>query len=355
MADRDMTTVDRRQFAKLVALGIGASALPREAGAISLLKPRLIKPPRLKPGDTIGLIAASGHVNETQIEKCVANLQSLDFKVKLGSNIRAMRGNFAGTAQQRLDDLHGMFADPEINGIWDARGGSGAIHLLASLDYGLIRRNPKVLVGYSDTTALHLGILRHAGLVTFHGPFASSNFSEYSLAGLRAVLMEPTPELVLTMAAENRAKSKELSHFELRTLRSGVAEGNLVGGCLSLVSALVGTPYAAELEDAIVFLEDIGEAPYRIDRMMSQLRLSPGFNKVMAVMFGVVEKCDPPDSNPSLTLADTVDDHLANSPVPAVYGYSFGHIAHQFTLPMGLKARLDTEKQTLTLLEPAVV
>lgn len=358
MADVDKmppSYLDRRRFAKLVALGIGASAAPAATLAAAAQRPRhLLKARRLRPGDTVGLITPSGHVDQEQIDKCVRNLQSLDLKVKLGRNIRALRGNFAGTAKQRLEDLHCMFADPEISGIWAAHGGSGAIGLLEALDYDLIRRNPKVFVGYSDITALHLAILRRAGLVTFHGPVATSTFSEYSVAHLRAVLMTPKPQHVIPMAEENRRKASDAVHFSLRTLRSGTAEGVLVGGNLSLLCALVGTPYAADFNGAIVFLEDISEAPYRIDRMMTQLELSQGFRKAAAVMLGVFEKCGPPDNEPSLSLAETVDDHLASSKIPAVYGYSFGHISHQFTVPMGLKARLDTELQTLTLLEPAV-
>lgn len=346
---------DRRQFGKLVALGLGASALPGAASnRISAPSTRLIKASRLKPGDTVGLITPSGHVDQEKIDKCVANLQSLDLKVRLGKNIRALRGNFAGTAQQRLEDFHDMFADPQVKGIWAAHGGSGAIGLLASLDYDLIRRNPKVFVGYSDITALHLAILRHSGLVTFHGPVASSTFSEYSVSHLRAMLMTPRPEYVIPMAAENRLKAADFPQFAIRTLRSGVAEGTLVGGNLSLLAALAGTPYAADFKRAIVFLEDISEAPYRIDRMLAQLELSQGFGQAAAVMLGVFDKCGPPDNEPSLSLDETIDDHLANSSIPAVYGYSFGHIAHQFTLPMGLRARLDTDKQTLTLLESAV-
>ncbi|MCX7172911.1 MAG: LD-carboxypeptidase [Proteobacteria bacterium] len=351
-----MTSLDRRQFGKLIALGVSASALSLEAsGEISQRATRLVKPPRLKPGDTVGLITPSGHADQEKIDKCVGNLRSMDLKVKLGKNIRALRGNFAGTAQQRLEDFHAMFADPEIKGIWAAHGGSGAIGLLASLDYELIRRNPKVFVGYSDITALHLAILRRTGLVTFHGPVASSSFSDYSVTHLHAVLMSPQPEYVIPMAEENRSKAAASPNFAVRTLRSGIAEGTLVGGNLSLLCALVGTPYAADFKRAIIFLEEIGEAPYRIDRMLTQLELSQGFRDAAAVMLGVFEKCGPPDSDPSLSLDETIDDHLSNSSIPAVYGYSFGHIGHQFTLPMGVKARLDTEKQTLTLLEPAVV
>jgi muramoyltetrapeptide carboxypeptidase len=355
VANLEKKPLGRRRFGQLIGLGIGASALPAVASVgLPAAKPRLIKPPRLKPGDTVGLLTPSGHADQEKIDKCVANLQSLDLRVKLGKNIRAQRGNFAGTTRQRLEDLHGMFADPEVKGIWAAHGGSGAIGLLGALDYELIRRNPKVFVGYSDITALHLAILRRTGLVTFHGPVASSTFSEYSVSHLRSVLMAPRPEYVISMAEENRLKAADAPNFALRTLRPGVAEGTLVGGNLSLLAALVGTPYAADFNNAIVFLEEIGEAPYRIDRMLTQLELSQGLRQAAATMLGVFEKCGPPDSDPSLSLDETIDDHLGASTVPAVYGYSFGHIAHQFTLPMGLKARLDSQQQTLTLLEPAV-
>ncbi len=315
---------------------------------------RLIKPPRLAPDAVVGLIAPGGVLDDTILQKCVYNLESLGFTVKLGANIRAARGGYAGTVAQRLDDLHAMFRDPQVKAIWTARGGSGCTALLPGIDYAMIRRHPKILIGYSDITALHLALYRQAGLVTFHGPVAWSTFSEYTYDHVIGVLMNPRRETVVRMAAENAEKAATQPQFGLRTLRSGSATGRLIGGNLSIVAALVGTPYAAELQDRLLFLEDVGEAPYRIDRMLTQLDQSQPLRRAAGVMLGVFQKSAVPAGEPSLTLDEVLDDHLATLAIPSVYGFSFGHVPHQFTLPVGVRARLDTEAQTLTLLENAV-
>jgi muramoyltetrapeptide carboxypeptidase len=284
----------------------------------------------------------------------VRNIESLGFRVKLGANLREIHGNYAGQVQQRLDDFHAMFADREVKAIWCIRGGSGCISLLAHLDYRLIRANPKVLLGYSDITALHLAIHRHAGLVTFHGPVASSTMSDYSTEHMLAVLMDPQPSYTIPMALENSRRAIDEPHFAMRTVHGGVATGPLMGGNLSLVSALAGTPYAADFRNSILFLEEVNEAPYRIDRWMTQLDLSVGFAKAAGVMIGICEECGPEHEDISLTLDETFDLHLQPLKIPAVTGYSIGHIRNQFTIPMGVRATLDTERQTVTLLEPAV-
>lgn len=317
-------------------------------------KTGLIKPPRLKLGDTIGLIAPGGHTDAPAIAKAIKNIESLGFYVKLGRNLEAVYGNYGGLPEQRLDDLHAMFADPEVNAIWAIRGGSGCIQLLAHLDYELIRKHPKILIGYSDITALHLAIQKKVGLVTFHGPVASSTFSDYSVTQLLNVLMHPEEEYTIPMAVENSRKAEEEPHYALRTVVPGVSEGPLTGGNMCLVSALVGTEYAANYRGGILFLEEVNEAPYRIDRMMMQLHLNQNLGSAAGVMLGICENCGPQDSDISLTLDETTDQHLRSLKAPAVTGYSFGHIRNQFTIPMGIRARLDTERQTLTLLEPAV-
>jgi muramoyltetrapeptide carboxypeptidase len=350
--------MDKRSFAKMVGAGMSLAALPAAAqaakGKPAARARTLIKPPRLREGDLVGLITPSGHVSEEKIAKSIRNIEALGLRVKQGKHIREGRGNYAGAVWQRLEDLHAMFADPDIKGIWAATGGSGAISLLPHIDYALIRKHPKALVGYSDITALHLAISRQAGLVTFHGPVASSSFGEYATKHLRAVLMEAEPNHVIQMSAGNAQQGLEKRNFALRTMRHGVREGRLTGGNLSLVAALAGTPYGTDYDKAILFLEDIGEAPYRVDRMMTQLDLSLGFGHAAALMLGIFHKCEATDGEPSLTLAETIDDQTARLMVPSVYGYSFGHIADQFTLPIGVMARLDTAAQTLTLLEPAV-
>jgi len=315
---------------------------------------RLLKPARLQPGDLVGIVAPGGHTSEAALAKAVANIESLGLRARLSDNINYAYGNYAGTVEQRVEDLHAMFRDPEIKAVWAIRGGSGCISLLEHIDYKLIRRHPKILIGYSDITCLHLAILKQAGLVTFHGPVASSTFSEYVVTQLQNVLMTPHDTWTIAMSPENAAKAVDQPNYAIRTIHSGVATGPLIGGNLSMVAALAGTPYAADFKDAILYLEDVNEEPYRIDRWMMQLQLSQGFRQAAAVMLGIFENCEATDGDSALTLDETIDQHLLPLARPVVTGYSFGHIRNQLTIPVGLRATLDTGRQTLTLLEPAV-
>lgn len=341
--------ISRRAFTALAAAALlpaGAAAAPARRG--------LLKPPRLRFGDTIGLVAPGGHTDDEGIARATARIEELGFRVRPGRNLRAVFGNYGGTVRQRVDDLHAMFADPGVRAIWCIRGGSGCISLLSSLDYGLIRKHPTILLGYSDITALHLALYRQAGLVTFHGPVATSSDSVYSTRHMLAVLMDPQDNYRISLAQENAERALHEPQFAARTINAGQASGRLLGGNLSLVSALAGTPYAAQFRKAILFLEEAHEAPYRIDRWLTQLDLSVGLRNAAAVLVGVCQDCRPDDGEPSLSVDETLDLHLKSLPVPAVSGWSLGHIRDQFTLPVGVKARLDTASRTLTLLEAAV-
>ena len=323
-----------------------------------------IKPRMLRRGDVVGLIAPSGVLDDALIERSVKNLEALGVVVKPGKNIRATNGKYAGTIAERLEDFHAMFLDRDVNAIWAATGGSGGNLLLPHIDYGLVRANPKIFVGYSDITALHLALNRQAGLVTFHGPVASSMHTDYNVSQLMAVLMSPRQQTEINMSIENARMSIDDPEYALRTITPGIAEGRLIGGNLSLINALIGTPYAADIRNSLLFIEDINEAPYRMDRMLTQLQQSvgglgwhDGLRQAAGIMVGVCRKIKQADgdNSPTQSLAEFLDHQLASLPIPTVYGYSFGHIANQFTLPMGVRARLNTEQQTLTLLEPAVV
>ncbi|BDT56656.1 peptidase U61 [Massilia varians] len=344
--------ISRRGFgasvaAALSAPGLAAAAPRRSAG-------RLIKPPRLRPGDLVGLVAPGGYADERLIEKAVRNIEALGLRAKVGTYINAVHGNYAGSVQQRLADLHAMFGDPDVKMIWPIRGGSGCISLLSKLDYGMIRRHPKILLGYSDITALHLAIHNKTGLVTFHGPVASSTLADYPREHMMAVLCDPQPSYTIPMAPENALKAETMPHFGIRTLTSGTATGALLGGNLSIVAALCGTPYAADFRKGLLFLEEVDEAPYRLDRWMTQLDLSVGFANAAGIMVGICEDCAPQEGRRSLSLDETFDQHLKPLRIPAVTGYSIGHIRHQFTIPVGVRATLDTAARTVTLLEPAV-
>jgi len=347
--------VSRRGFGAIAAsLSVPLSG---HAGARNASLPSpvtLIKPPRLRFGATVGLIAPGGYISERTIDKAVRNIESLGLKVKQGKYLREVFGNYAGSVEQRVADLHAMFTDPEIRMIWPIRGGSGCISLLAHLDYDLIRRHPKILLGYSDISALHLAIHKQAGLVTFHGPVASSTMTDYSRAQMMAVLADPQHQYTIPMSPENARQAASEPHFGIHTHTHGVATGALMGGNLSMVAALAGTPYAAHIRDSILFLEEVNEAPYRIDRWMTQLDLAGGFKNAAAVVIGICENCGPEHEDISLTLERTLGLHLHPLTIPAVTGYSIGHIRNQCTLPIGLQARLDTRAQTITLLEAAV-
>ncbi|WP_227470269.1 LD-carboxypeptidase [Massilia sp. YMA4] len=316
--------------------------------------PPLIKPRRLSPGDTVGLITPAGVVSQETIDRSVAHVESLGLRVKLGAHLNAVHGNYAGLWAQRMIDFNAMFRDPEVKAIWAIRGGSGALQLLPHIDYQMVRAHPKILVGYSDLTALHLAINRHAGLVTFHGPLAMSTPSDYATRHLLNVLMEPQPEYVIPMAAENAQRALSAPQYATRTVAPGVATGRLTGGNLSLVAALAGTPYAADIRNSLLFLEDVNEEPYRIDRMLMQLQMNQPFGQAAGIMLGVFEGCTPAPGESALTLDETTDQHLRPLAIPAVTGWSFGHIRDQFTLPMGIQARMDTAAQTVTLLEAGV-
>lgn len=223
------TNLSRRRFGGLLAATLGAAGTPAWAAAAQGKGKRmqqqhaLIKPARLREGDLVAIIAPGGFTDEDAIAKAVRNIESLGLRASLGANIRAVHGNYAGTVQQRLDDLHAAFRDPEVKAVWAIRGGSGCISLLALLDYVLIRANPKVLIGYSDITALHLAILRQTGLVTFHGPVASSTFSDYTVTQLQNVLMTPQEQYTIPMALDNHRRAQTQPNFAIRTVHGGQA------------------------------------------------------------------------------------------------------------------------------------
>ena len=350
-------TMERRNFIK--SLGFASASFPlmsfSEAKDKIENKQELIKPKALKKGDTIGLITPGSFIEDEGLAKAIENIKSLGFKVKLSKNIRKQRGYTAGTRQERINDLHTMFTDSDIDGIWCARGGYGCTGLLPLIDFDLIKNNPKVFIGYSDITVLHLAIFKKAGLVTFHGPVASSVFSEYSTKYFKKMLMSTNIPPKVYPSEYNDEKGKENVFFKPKVINKGEAEGKLIGGNLSLISAMAGTEWAINYEDKLLFIEDIGEAPYRIDRMLIQINQNQSFNKANGIILGVFEDCKKPEDEPSLELVQMFDDNMQGVSKPAAYGFSIGHIRDQFTLPMGIKAKMNAEERTLEFLENAVV
>ena len=314
----------------------------------------LVRPPRLRAGDTVGLFASSSRLNQAQVDQGRTQIEALGFKVRLGPQVRAVDGHYAGTAAQRVDDLHRLWADPEVRALWSLRGGAGTAALLPHLDYAMMRRDPKPVIGYSDVTALLLALQQRAGLVCFHAPAATNSFTPFTIAALRAVLMQPQAGTVLRLSADHARRAVSDPAYRTRTVRAGVAEGRLLGGNLSLLASLAGTPYLPAFDGALLFVEEIGEEPYRVDRLLTQLQQAQGLHRCAALMAGVFRNCEPRPESPSMPLAQVIDRQFGAAGVPAVYGWSFGHVSDQFTLPLGVQARIDTEAGTLTLLEPAV-
>jgi muramoyltetrapeptide carboxypeptidase len=315
--------------------------------------PNLLKPNRLRPGATVAMIAPAGPFPEEKLTKARQNFELLGFKIKEGKNLAARYGYFAGTDTQRLEDLHWAFGDPESEAIWCIRGGYGCTRLLPSVDFELIGRNPKVFIGYSDVTALHLAIQQRTGLVTFHGPVAASDLPDNTLQHFRAALVEP----VLNYEIKIPGEQEELPGQEYRpfVITPGAAQGKLTGGNLSLLAALAGTPFAPSFAGKIVFIEDVGEQPYRIDRLFTQLLQATDLQRAAGIALGVFYDCQPKPHYPSLSLEEMLRDRLSSLGIPVVYGLPFGHVSHQATFPYGTEAKLDTANGALTLLETGVL
>lgn len=346
----------RSSFLKTGALTAAALGV---SGKFNLINaqgkpPAAIKPGRLKPGDKIGLVSPAGFISEEELNDSITNLSNLGFNPVAGKYALNRSGYLGGTDKERAEDLNSMFADKTIRGIVCTRGGYGAARMLPYLDYDIIKNNPKPLVGYSDITVLISALYAKTGLVSFHGPVGISTYNDYSVNHFRNVLMNPAPVYEMSnppLAADEQS--------QIYTINTGKAEGILYGGNLSLVVSLIGTEYDTDTSGCIIYLEEVGEEPYRIDRMLTQMIQAGKFAKAAGVAIGVFSKCEPKPSQSgisnSFTLREVLSDRLYPLGIPVVYGLSFGHITNKFTIPTGIKARLNTEAATLTLLEPAVV
>lgn len=355
---------DRRQFLRFAALAplIGcapAAARTMEpagrpvAGRSGTATP-VLKPPRLRPGDTVGLINPAGATFESwDIDVVEESLAALGLRSVRGRHLLDRHGYFAGTDQERAADLNAMFAEDGVDAILAVRGGWGSARILPLIDYDTVAANPKALVGYSDVTALLLALHQRTGLVGFHGPVGVATWNEYSVDWFRRVVMEGEAVTFTnpTDTGDNLAQVDD----RVRTLAPGRARGRLLGGNLSVLSALVGSGYLPDWDGAILFLEEIGEDIYRVDRMLTQLALAGVLDAVAGVIFGKCTNCSSSESYGSLTLQEVLEGHLGSLGVPAWYGGMIGHIADKWTVPVGIEAEIDADAGTVRMLEPAVV
>ena len=310
----------------------------------------ILKPPRLRRGDVIGLISpASTPLPTEKIEMGIRYLERLGYRVKLGEHVAAQHGHFAGTDQQRLSDLNAMLNDSRVNAIFAIRGGYGSQRLLPFVDYRAARRQPKIVVGFSDITALQLALFRRAGLVTFSGPLPGVEFWQkpdpYTEEQFWRLLT--SPRRVGPLRNPNRKP--------LRARITGRARGRLLGGNLSLVLSSLGTRFSPDYAGAILVLEDVQEHFYRIDRMFTQLRNAGILDQITGLVLGLFTHCQPSDpAKPHLKLAEIFDEVLSWVKVPTIEGLQYGHVPRKLTVPFGLEARLDADRGTLTVPESAV-
>ena len=305
----------------------------------------IIKPARLRRGDTIGVISPSGPVGMEELEKAVNYLKNLGFNINLGTNVFGRRGYFSGTDEERIADLYKLFTDTSVKAVLCSRGGYGSSRILDGIDFEIIKRNPKVFVGYSDITALELAIFAKTGMVTFYGPMlAPEPDGEVDVSSL--------DNLLPILSSQKGGYRFEFAKEDV--ISSGTASGILVGGCLSLFCSLLGSPYLPDLNDVLLFLEDTHEEPYRIDRMLTHIKISGVFNKVNGVLFGNFSHCEPREVG-SPTVDNVINDIFYDIAIPVIKNVSFGHIKDKITIPIGIEGTLNTEQRFFSFNEPAVI
>lgn len=344
--------MNRRNFAKVwpLASWILASAVPVDRSMAPLC------PPAYRRGMKVGIVAPASPVSRTEWQRVKSSLEAIGFTLVYDEAQLLDNKHFlAGSDATRVAALHRLFQDPEVGIIWCVRGGYGTMRLLDGLDYDLIRRNPKILIGFSDITALLHAIWQRTGLITFHGPVGTSEFTAYTQREMSHQLMSGrVPHTIALPAIVEQSMYRAAQHteYQAQVLAPGMATGRLIGGNLTLMASLLGTPYDVDYRGKILLLEEVGEAPYRIDRLLTQLRLAGKLDEVAGIGLGVFKDCS--NRQKSGELLQVLRDRLGDLGVPVVYGLAFGHVANNFTFPIGVAARLDAQALTLTLLESGV-
>jgi len=312
-------------------------------------------PQRLVQGDLIGIISpASAAPDVIRVERAVSALKNLEFRVKLGRHVGKRLGFLAGDDRSRAEDLMRMFADRSVRAILCVRGGYGSARLLPRLDYGLIRRNAKIFVGYSDITSLHCAFLKRARMVSFHGPMLNGDFGDpkmpdFTLQSFLRTLSWPTAPGDISSGYHGG---------NIAVLRKGIAVGKLIGGNLSLLCTTIGTPWQPDFARSILFLEEVNEEPYRFDRLLTHLLNCGVLQQVRGIAIGINRHCEDPKKTKRevyrQTLEEVMQERLRPLRIPVVTGLPFGHVPHNATLPVGIEAELDANRGVLRILQPAV-
>jgi muramoyltetrapeptide carboxypeptidase len=352
-------TPNRRNLLKAFGLAAFATQFPSIAQGYPAPKP-LLKPPHLNVGDTVGLISPASYINREDVEDTQKSIAELGLKVKLGTHVLDRYGYLAGTDANRAADLNAMFADSSVQAILPMRGGWGCNRILPLLDYSLIRSHPKILMGLSDITSLLIAIYAKSGLVTFHGPTGQSTWNPFTVDYVKRILFNRE---VLTLQNQlNRDNNLTTTLLRRETINSGKARGKLIGGNLSVLTAMIGSDYLPSWQGTILFVEEVREEIYRVDRMLTQLKIAGVLPQIAGFIFGQCTDCDrltqestQKDGQESLSLAQVLRDHIEPLGIPAWYGAMIGHIKNKFTLPIGMEVEIDASKGTIRMLDSAVV
>lgn len=310
---------------------------------------------RLRQGDTVGLIEpASFSDGPWQVETAKQMIAGMGLVPKVGRHVASRYGYLAGTDRDRAADINDMFADENVRAIFAVRGGWGSARLLPFLDWEVIRAHPKLLIGSSDITALHLAIAARAGFASIHGPNAAYNWHEISWNSFwQLAFAGETPTFVPPDVQQMDPLTQE--RWRTQPIRAGRARGRLIGGNLSVLAALVGTPWLPDFDGAILFLEDVGEAEYRIDRMLNQLSQAGLLEKLSGVAFGQCTRCtNGVPGYIGFTIPQLLEQYFAPLGVPAFYGANTGHVSNQLSLPVGARVEIDASLGSIRVLEPIV-
>ncbi len=348
--------MNRKEFLSIASLAIGSLMLSKSVAKANVTQKSNIKAAKLVPGDTIGIVSPGTSVSSPDdLAKVEEILKYLGLNFKYAKNTTKGSGYKTRSVRERIEDLHEVFADRSIKGVICTRGGYGSGRLIDGLDYELIRQNPKIFVGYSDITALHLAINKNAGLSTFHGPVLISSFNNYTATNFRNIVFD---EIDFPLVLSNPLSgSSPRNHFPTRTIVPGEAAGTTLVANLSLLTSLMGTRFEPDFDGKILLIEDVGEPPYRIDRMLNQLRLAGVFAKISGLIFGRCDDCTSGTTQNTwdLSLGEVLDSYLAELKVPVFYGFMFGHTDNQLTIPQLCKARMNANEGNLTLLESPLI
>ena len=308
-----------------------------------------IKPRRLEAGDGIGIISPAGPLNAQRLERldrALNYLRQRGFRIFEGQHVREQTGYLAGLDEQRAQDFNDMFANPDVRAVFCSRGGYGITRLLDKIDYDLVQQHPKILVGYSDVTALSLALYEKCRLITFAGPMLAIEMFDLqptTADSLWNLLFGDTPTLTATV--DNNA---------WRTVSPGQVEGVLLGGCLSVISPLIGTPYCPDFKNAILLLEDVGEDLYKIDRLFSHLKNAGVLSRINGIILGSFVDLTPDSNNNPVEFDDIISYYCAPLNIPVISNFPYGHVTVKYTFPIGCRVRLDAENGTVEILEPGV-